>query len=109
MRGVEAVETVAGMVQVSLQPANRVRLEAVRDAVKNVGYTPAAARVRVRGKAAAGGEFQVEGLDQTFRLKLDPEMEKRLKAGELVIVEGAVPVPADPRAQLVLEVTAINP
>jgi len=100
MKGVETVEIdeAAKVVRVILLPDNRVRLEAVRDLIKGVGFTPASARVKVRGKAL-GDELQVEGLDQKYRLS------KPVPAGEMVLLEGVVPVPPDPRAQPVLEVT----
>lgn len=103
MKGVETVEIdeAAKVVRVVLLPDNRVRLEAVRDLIKGVGFTPASARVKVRGKAS-GDEFQVEGLDQKYRLS------KPVPAGEMVVVEGVAPVPPDPRAQPVLEVTGFT-
>jgi len=106
MRGVESVDldTAAQVVKVVLRPDNRVRLEAVRDAIKAVGYAPGEARVRVRG-TAADGEFRVEGLDQAYRLA----GEKRPPAREMVVVEGTVPAAADPRAQPLLDVSAVNP
>jgi hypothetical protein len=100
MKGVETVEIdeAAKVVRVVLLPDNRVRLEAVRDLIKGVGFTPASARVKVRGKALQN-EFQVDGLDQKYRLN------KPVSAGEMLVLEGVVPVPPDPRAQPVLEVT----
>lgn len=100
MKGVETVEIdeAAKVVRVILLPDNRVRLEAVRDLIKGVGFTPASARVKVRGKALQN-EFQVDGLDQKYRLN------KPVSAGEMLVLEGVVPVPPDPRAQPVLEVT----
>jgi len=103
MKGVATVELdeAAKVVRVVLLPDNRVRLEAVRDLIKGVGFTPTLARVKVRGKAS-GDEFQVEGLDQKYRLS------KPVPAGEMVVLEGVVPVPPDPRAQPVLEVTGFT-
>jgi len=103
MKGVEAVEIdqAASMIRVVLQPGNRVRLEAFRDLLKRIGFTPTAARVRVRGKASQD-EFQVDGLDQKYRLS------KPVPAGEMLVVDGVVPVPPDPRAPPVLEVTGFT-
>lgn len=103
MKGVEAVEIdqAASIVRVTLQPGNRVRLEAFRDLLKRIGFTPTAARVKVRGKLLQD-EFQVDGLDQKYRLS------KPVPAGEMLVLEGVVPVPPDPRAQPVLEVTGFT-
>ena len=102
MKGVESVEidAAAKLVRIVLQPDNRVRLEAVRDLIKGVGFTPAAARVRVRGEAVqadGGWQFQVKGLDQTYRLTIPPA--KLPPTGETVTLEGTVPPQSDPRAQ----------
>lgn len=103
MKGVESVEIdeAAKVVRVVLLPDNRVRLEAIRDLIKGVGFAPTSAGVKVRGKASQG-EFQVDGLDQKYRLN------KPVPAGEVVVLEGVVPVPPDPRAQPVLEVTGFT-
>jgi len=112
MRGVASVEVDedARLVRVALQPDNRVRLEAVRDVIKGVGFTPTQARVRVRGKAsqnADGWQFQPEGLDQIWRLVVAAN--QQLPAGQTVVLEGIAPPVADPRQQPVLEVTAVDP
>jgi hypothetical protein len=100
MKGVESyeIDPAANVVRIVLQPDNRVRLDSIRDLIKGVGFTPTAARVRVRGKVMqvdGGRQFQVEGLDQTYRLttpKLPP-------TGETLTLEGTVPPQTDPRAQ----------
>ena len=96
MRGVASAEMLMeqGLVRIELQEGNKVRLEAVRDALKGIGLTPKEARVVVRGRAAEG-RFEVDGLNQAYSLSAD----KPLPEGELVTVEGVVPVQADPRAQ----------
>ncbi len=110
LRGVEAVEVdrAAGRVKLTLAPENRVRLEAVRDALKGMGYTPGAARVQVRGAAVQEGGawvFRVEGGDRTYRLK----GAKRPPAGEVVVVEGTVAAQPDPRAAPELAVAELHP
>jgi hypothetical protein len=101
MKGVESheLDPAARVVRIVLHPDNRVRLESIRDLIKGVGFTPASARVRVRGKvlsAAGGSQFQVEGLDQAYRLSMEPS--KLPPAGETVTLEGTVPPQSDPRA-----------
>lgn len=101
MKGVESheLDPVAKVVRIVLQPDNRVRLESIRDLIKGVGFTPASARVRAKGKVvsgAGGPQFQVEGLDLTYRLSMEPS--KLPPAGETVTLEGTVPVQSDPRA-----------
>lgn len=102
MKGVESVEIdrEAKVVRVILQPGNRVRLEAVRDLIRGVGFTPTGARVRVRGRAVpgeAGWQFHVEGVEQTYRLTHPPD--KGARAGAIITIEGTVPPQSDPRAQ----------
>lgn len=101
MRGVESVEVLSeqAVVRIELQADNKVRLEAIRDALKGIGLTPKDAKVVARGRAAAG-QFTLEGLNQAYALSPG----QPLPDAELVTVEGVVPAQADPRAQPALRV-----
>ena len=100
LRGVESVQVnmEEGVARLTLRPGNRVRLEDIRDRIKAVGFTPAAAQVR-----AEGNVLKHEG---TWRLSLDANTQNYLlplsasgtqaasiaKAeGRMVTVSGAVP------------------
>jgi copper chaperone CopZ len=88
MRGVEAVNAALdrGRLEIVLKSGNTLRLDNLRDTVKNAGFTLGLIRVSVRGAAVKeGGEwkFQVEGSDQALRLNAPLE-------GGVVTVTGAV-------------------
>ncbi len=89
MRGVEAVNPALdkGRIEVVLKSENTVRLDNIRDTVKNAGFTLGDTKVSVRGTAVKDGEqwqFRVEGSDQTLRLKTP------LEATGVVSVAGVV-------------------
>jgi copper chaperone CopZ len=67
VRGVESAEVNPGknVVVVHLAAGNRVKLEAIRDAIKATGFTPGEAAIEARGKLD-DKQFVVEGTRQVF-------------------------------------------
>lgn len=89
MRGVEAVNPSLdqGRIEVILKPENAVRLDNIRDTVKNAGFTLGDTNVSVRGTAIKEGErwqFRVEGSGETVHLKAP------LEAAGVAAVTGVV-------------------
>ncbi len=85
-----------------LKPGNAVPLGDIRDAVKRMGYTPAGAKIAVKGHARLdGGKWilRVTGLDAEYPLLLseDKAMVETLSKGGDVVVEGSL---ADPTAPI---------
>jgi copper chaperone CopZ len=81
---------------VDLKPANRVPLDDLRDALKRIGYTPAEARVTVRGQARReGGKWLFRVAGGAAEYQLDPagkDVEGQLGAGAdgVLILEGSI-------------------
>jgi hypothetical protein len=67
LRGVESADVDAkkSVVRITLATGNRVKLEAIRDAIKATGYTPGDAAIEAKGKLAAK-KFVVDGSRQVF-------------------------------------------
>jgi cation transport ATPase len=88
MRGVESAEVDAkqSVLRLTLAAGNRVRLNAVRDAVKGAGFTPGEAQVYVAGQTESG-QFVVAGTGERFQYEGSA-------AGRL---RGSIRVSSDPR------------
>ena len=74
------------LVTVTFKPDNKVKLSAIRDAVKGVGYTPGETKVIARGAMTSEG-FQISGPDTL--LKTEGPEDLRKSASD-VIVEGVI-------------------
>jgi len=95
IRGVDtaAFDAKTNLVTVTFKPENKVRLSAIRDAVKGVGYTPGETRITARGSLAATGangewQFELSGVDGAFKADVPEALRK--SAGSDVIVEGTI-------------------
>ncbi len=87
-----------------LAPGNTVALAEIRDAVKRMGYTPAAAKITARGELRKSGEkwtLLVTGAADEYPLET-PAGQPILEGGSAV-VDGSL---ADPSATL--KVTAVR-
>jgi copper chaperone CopZ len=91
LRGVESaqVDAKAGAVHVVLREGNRVKIEAIRDAIKATGFTPGDAAIQARGRIG-DGKFVIEGTQQAFEIQ-PPGSEA--ESGEAT-AEGIVPASA---------------
>jgi copper chaperone CopZ len=88
-----------------LKPGNTVALGEIRDAVKRMGYTPAAAKVTVRGAARKDGAkwiLRVAGMDAEY--PLDVAAGHELRDSGVMIIEGSLADPSGP-----LKVSAAKP
>ena len=106
IKGVEsaAFRTEDSVAVLELRQGNTVALAEIRDALKRMGFTPAAAKVTVRGEMSqAGGKWKlkVTGADDEYPLEA-PAGQPILEGGKAV-VDGAL---ADPSARL--KITAIR-
>ena len=88
-----------GYADIHLAPENDVTVERVRETIRNNGFTPREARIRVRGTVTELDDapaLSVAG-EQRFRLVQDadapgrPGELARMPAGREVTVEGVVP------------------
>jgi len=89
IRGVDAAsyDEKAKLVTVTFKPDNTVKLSAIRDAVKGVGYTPGDTKISARGNMTADS-FVITGPDT--ELKVEGPAELRQPALN-VLVEGVIP------------------
>ena len=101
LRKIKGVETVTfqpkdAVAVMDLKPGNAATLEQVRDAVKGIGYTPAAANVTVRGQihTDAGKWLLKAAGERSYELDLsqagDAASRIRSGAGQTLVVEGTV-------------------
>jgi hypothetical protein len=88
-----------------LKPGNTVPLGDIRDAVKRMGYTPAGAKITVRGAVRKDGSkwiLRVAGSDAEY--PLDVPAGQEIRESPIAIIEGALADPAGP-----IKVTATKP
>lgn len=86
LRKIEGVDTVTvslndGVADIRLKPGNTVDPEAVRKIVRDNGFTPKAADVRVTGRIAHGGgkpTLTVTGLSIVYELREHPDASGKL-------------------------------
>jgi copper chaperone CopZ len=107
IKGVESASfrTKDSVAVLELKPGNTVMLGEIRDAVKRMGYTPAGARVTVRGEARKdGGKWilRVAGVDAEY--PLDVPAGQEVRESGVTIIEGSLAEPAGP-----LKVSAAKP
>ena len=114
--GVEAVEVSLneGYATVWLLPQNTVRVDQVRRLVRDKGFTPRAAAVRVRGvisvegggpRMTVGGSGEVLGLTATGPVMIDL---RAAMTGQTVQLEGEVAESESPRGTLLLRVDTVR-
>jgi copper chaperone CopZ len=106
IKGVESASfrTKDSVAVLELKPGNTVTLGEIRDAVKRMGYTPAGAKVTVRGEArkdAGRWILRVTGVDADYPLDVSAGQEIRESAG--TIIEGSLADPSGP-----LKVSAVR-
>jgi copper chaperone CopZ len=106
IKGVESASfrTKDSVAVLELKPGNTVTLGEIRDAVKRMGYTPAGAKVTVRGEARKDGAkwiLRVAGLDAEY--PLDVSAGQEIRESDIMIIEGSLADPAGP-----LKVSAVR-
>lgn len=100
--GVDSVDVSLnqGLAVIWFRPDNRITLEQVREAIRNNGFTPKDAELRVRGRVRedqGGLALELPGQRTRFRLEAHPslpDMNQRLRAallGPSVQLEGTIP------------------
>ena len=99
--GVESVEVRLkdGKAIVQLKSGNTVRLEQIRKAVTEKGFTPKEARISAMGKLVItekGVQVQVKGSGETFASDATPGP-WREKAGQTLMINGIVAAPRNPQ------------
>lgn len=92
LRGVQSAEVDAkrGMVRIELAEGNRVKLDAIRDAIKATGFTPGEATITAKGSLQET-RFVLDGYQQTF---LTPGEAAKKWASGVATVIGVVPASA---------------
>ena len=112
--GVESVNVSLnqGRASIVLKSGNSVRLEQVTQAVKNNGFTPREARVKVRGQVMVTDgkpKFKVHRTNEVYDLVTDAahanlhgDLAKH--TGKDVVVDGIIPAPSKGNGQNVIQV-----
>ena len=106
IKGVESASfrTKDSVAVLELKPGNTVTLAEIRDAVKRMGYTPAGAKVTVRGEArkdAGKWILRVAGVDAEY--PLDVSAGQELRDSGVTVIEGSLADPSGP-----LKVSAVR-
>jgi len=97
-----AVSLDSGMAVIQFKPGNRVTIEQVREAIRENGFTPKAAEVRVQGALVRQQEKLALALPRSETVPLvvgaeSPDLLRRLQGvppGTVLAVEGVVPAAA---------------
>ncbi len=101
-----------GFVDVRLQPDNELTVQRLRAVIREQGFSPRAAVVRVRGTLERrGGEFVLitPAWDAPLVLELGTRLQSTLpQAGELVVLDGHVAADEDDAGTGRLRVTAVQ-
>jgi copper chaperone CopZ len=115
LKKVEGVESVKvslkeGKAVMQLKPGNSVRLEQIRKAVAEQGFTPKEARVVAVGDLSvsdSGLQFKVAHSDDLFPIGPAPHAAWREKAGPNLLVTGIVAAPRNEKELSVLQVLEV--
>jgi copper chaperone CopZ len=100
-----------GKVVIQLKAANSVRLEQIRRAVTDQGFTPKQARVTARGDLTVskdGMQFNVTGSNDTFPVAQAPHGARRDQAAQNVVVTGIIAAPRNDNDRGVLQVLEVS-
>ena len=105
-----------GRASIVLKQGNTVQLAQMDQAVKNNGFTPKEARVKVRGQVTVTegkSKFKVLGTSEVYDLVTDAAHAKLIgdlakHAGKDVVIEGTVPAPSKGNSQNVIQVLSLE-
>lgn len=102
-----------GLVTVGLEPENTLTLAALRDAIRERGFSPREAEVRVAGQvemAEGAPALHVPGSARLYRLVAAAEALERLRAaqGRTVVLAGNVPRSEDGEDPATIHVIAVE-
>lgn len=108
LKKIEGVESAKvslneGLARIRLNSGNKVRLEDLRKAIENNGFTPKEARVTTQAQlVSTNGKLQlkVTGIERIYAVVVAPKAQtsqKELQAavGKTVVVEGIIQPPKD--------------
>lgn len=102
-----------GRVTVDLDRDNDITLAAIRNAIRNQGFSPRAADVRVSGRLEGSGDslvLRMPGSTPPYAVVATGEVIERLRAaiGRSVVLSGTVPGDEDAGDPTAIHVTAIE-
>ncbi|MEX2263992.1 MAG: heavy metal-associated domain-containing protein [Bryobacteraceae bacterium] len=109
IRGVESAsfDNEKRVARLELAAGNRARLQDIRDALKQIGYTPVEARgIAIGSVASEGGRWRLDLGGGRFCLLEGGDAARW--SGKTVRVEGAIPPPAAPGEPDVLRIGTIQ-
>lgn len=104
-----------GLVSITLEPGNTVRVEQIRKAILDDAFTPKDARVAVVGDLVSQGgklQFKVAGTNELFPVAAPthmPHMPWQNEAGQAVLATGLISVPAKGSAGGTLQIVSVSP
>ena len=115
MKKVEGVESVKvslneGRAMIVLKSGNSVRLEQIRKAVEEQGFTPKDAKVKAVGELTGTSgklQFEVTGSNEVFPVKGIPARQRN-QAAPNVLVSGLIAAPAKGKEPGTIEIMEVN-
>ena len=99
-----------GKATIQLKPVNAVRLEQVRKAVKEQGFTPRDAKVVAVGDLTLSGgklQFRVSGSNEVFEVMPTPHLALEKQIGNNLTVTGLISAPADRKGPGTIQITQV--
>ncbi len=102
-----------GLVAIDLEPANEVTIADVRNAIRDQGFSPRAAEVRIAGRLEereSGVVLRVPGSGSAYTVTAPEEMRTRLREaiGEDVLLSGGIPRTDETEEPGTIEVIALE-
>ncbi len=113
IKGVESAKASLneGRVRVVLKPGNSVRLEQIRKAVNEQGFTPKDARVKAVGDLIATDgrlQFKISGNNEVFPVMETPHAPWRKQVGGNLTVSAIVAEPPTDKEAGMMQITEIS-
>lgn len=100
-----------GLVSIKLVPGNTVRLDRIRKAILNDGFTPKGADVVALGRLVSEGgklRFVVEGTNETFPVAPTQHQSWEKYIGREVTAKGLLAAPVKGREGGALQITSVS-
>lgn len=116
VKKIECVESVKvslneGQAWVRLKLGNSIRLEQIRKAVNEQGFTPREARIKAVGDlSSSNGKliFKVSGTNELYEVVPTPHVDLKKQLGTDLLVAGLIAASADQKRPETIQITEVS-